>query len=579
LRRLGLADRLLVGAAVLALAAGVGAQASGSLRGYERDSVDTRFSIRGTERAPADIVVVAIDDRTFDELGVQWPFPRSLHADLVGAMKRAGARVVVYDVQFTEETKPAEDSALIEAVANHGHVVLATTETNGRGESAVFGGPEVLDDIGALSGYSGFPPDEGGVLRRVPYATDGLETLAVATVTAERGVRPARPDGELPFIDYSGPPQTFETISFSAALHARRNDPRFHGRTVVIGASAPTLQDVHPTPTSGDDLMSGAEVQANAIATVRRGFPLRSTRDTIAYLLIAAIALVPVALAHRRRARDGLIFSVLALAAYLVGAQVAFQAGSIIPVAAPVFGWALSSAGAASARYTMGSVERQRIRDSFRRFVPEAVVEETLNRAGGGSPRLGGVRLQSTVMFSDLRGFTTFGEQHEPEQVIEVLNRYLTRMSGAILDEGGTLVAYMGDGIMAVFGAPVPADDHADHALRAARRMLTELDAFNAELARDGIGQPFRMGIGLNSGPVMSGNVGSEQRLEYTALGDTTNTAARLEAMTKEIGRQLVLSDSTRAGLHSSPDDLEPLGEFAVRGRDQAVVLWTVAGS
>jgi adenylate cyclase len=182
-------------------------------------------------------------------------------------------------------------------------------------------------------------------------------------------------------------------------------------------------------------------------------------------------------------------------------------------------------------------------------------------------------------MFTDLRGFTSFGEQREPEQVIEVLNRYLTRMSAAILDEGGTLVAYMGDGIMAVFGAPVPADDHADRALRTARRMLSELDAFNAELVADGIGDGFRMGIGLNSGAVMSGNVGSERRLEYTALGDTTNTAARLEAMTKDLSCQLVLSESTRMLLHPPPDDLEALGEHPVRGREHPIVLWTVRGA
>jgi adenylate cyclase len=577
--RLGLADRLLVGSALLAVAAGVGAAATGALRGYERDSVDSRFAIRGTEHAPGDIVVVAVDDRTFDELGVQWPFPRSLHADLVDAMRRAGARVLAYDVQFTEQTVPEEDSALIEAVEEQGRVVLAATETNSRGESAVFGGPEVLEQIGALAGHSGLPPDEGDVLRRLPYATEGLETFAVATVTAERGRPPQRPAGDTPWIDYHGPPGSFTTVSFSQALRARRNDSRFRGRTVVIGASAPSLHDVHPTPTTGDGLMSGPEIQANAISTARRGFPLRSAPEPIGYGFVVAMALLPAALGRRRRARSTLLLATAGLAGYLVAAQVGFQAGIVLPVAAPAFAWALSAAGAAATRYAMGSVERQRIRDSFRRFVPEAVVDATLERAGGGSPRLGGVRLESTVMFSDLRGFTSFGEQRSPEQVIEVLNRYLTRMSAAILDEGGTLVAYMGDGIMAVFGAPVPADGHADAALRAARRMLAELDAFNDELVAEGICDRFRMGIGLNSGPVMSGNVGSERRLEYTALGDTTNTAARLEQMTKKLGRQLVLSDSTRALLTTEPDDLEPLGEFPVRGREHGIVVWTVRGS
>ena len=152
-------------------------------------------------------------------------------------------------------------------------------------------------------------------------------------------------------------------------------------------------------------------------------------------------------------------------------------------------------------------------------------------------------------MFSDLRGFTSFAETLEPAQVIASLNRYLTAMSEAILDHGGTLVAYMGDGIMAVFGAPLEQDDHADRALAAAREMLDRLEGFNEWLREEGLHEGFKMGIGLNSGQVMSGHVGSERRLEYTALGDTTNTAARLEGMTKGTPYQLYVADSTRSRL------------------------------
>ena len=155
--------------------------------------------------------------------------------------------------------------------------------------------------------------------------------------------------------------------------------------------------------------------------------------------------------------------------------------------------------------------------------------------------RLGGVRGEATVMFSDLRGFTSFAETLEPEQVIAALNRYLTEMSDAILGHGGTLVAYMGDGIMAVFGAPLKQEDHADRALgRGARHARAGWRGSTRSLRDEGLHDGFKMGIGLNSGPVMSGNVGSERRLEYTALGDTTNTAARLEGMTKGTPHQLL---------------------------------------
>ena len=183
-------------------------------------------------------------------------------------------------------------------------------------------------------------------------------------------------------------------------------------------------------------------------------------------------------------------------------------------------------------------------------------------------------------MFSDLRGFTSFSESLQPEQVIEALNMYLTEMSEAILDHGGTLVAYMGDGIMAVFGAPLKQEDHADRALEAARDMLSRMERFNGYLREKGLSEGgFKMGIGLNSGPVMSGNVGSERRLEYTALGDTTNTAARLEGMTKGTPHQLFVSDTTREMLTRPAEDLIEVGEAEVRGRKAKVLLWSLTES
>jgi adenylate cyclase len=149
-------------------------------------------------------------------------------------------------------------------------------------------------------------------------------------------------------------------------------------------------------------------------------------------------------------------------------------------------------------------------------------------------------------------------------------------MSEAILDHGGTLVAYMGDGIMAVFGAPLKQEDHADRALEAAREMLDRMEGFNGWLREQELHDGFKMGIGLNSGAVMSGNVGSERRLEYTALGDTTNTAARLEGMTKGTPHQLYIADTTKQKLTRSPDDLVAVGEAEVRGRKAKVLLWSL---
>lgn len=218
----------------------------------------------------------------------------------------------------------------------------------------------------------------------------------------------------------------------------------------------------------------------------------------------------------------------------------------------------------------------RRVRDLFARFVPEPVVEEVLENADEDL-RLGGERRTATVMFCDLRDFTTFAEAQPPELVIEVLNRYLSAMSDVILGQGGTLIAFLGDGIMAAFGVPIEQADHADRALAAAREVAGEaLAGFNAWLRQQGIGASFTIGVGVNSGVIMAGNVGSARRLEYAVIGDTVNTASRLQAMTRDTPRMVLIANSTQAMLTRDVPDLVKLGTREVRGRRVPVLLWSI---
>ena len=229
---------------------------------------------------------------------------------------------------------------------------------------------------------------------------------------------------------------------------------------------------------------------------------------------------------------------------------------------------------AGMARRHLQAIERRRLRDTFARFLPEAVVEEVLLR-GGADPRLGGVRVEATVVFCDLRGFTTFAEREAPEMVIAVLNRFLAEMTDAVMDAGGTLLGFIGDGIIAVFGAPIETADHADRALAAAVAMATDcLARLNTWARGEGLGEAFRIGVGLNSGPIMSGNVGSERRLEYTAIGDTVNIAARIEQLTKEHQFSVLLSDATRCALTEARGDLAYVADVVIRGRTTTTPLW-----
>jgi len=225
-------------------------------------------------------------------------------------------------------------------------------------------------------------------------------------------------------------------------------------------------------------------------------------------------------------------------------------------------------------RKRVRDLEQDRVRDVFTRFLPEPIAAEILARSGG-QPSIGAVRVWATVMFIDLRGFTTFAESRPVEQVIDVLNRFLGTMGDAVLDHGGTLVAYLGDGLMAAFGAPIEGLDHADRAVAAAREMAGDrLRDFNDWLRAEGIGEGFRMGIGLNSGRVMSGTLGSERRIEYAVIGDTVNTAARVEQLTKQTGHSILVADQTRSNMTTGADGLTFVDEFEIRGRESRLKLW-----
>jgi adenylate cyclase len=551
-------------------ATGIGLLAYGTnvFRDLDLSSVDARFSIRGDQGAPSNIVVVKVDDKTFRDTQTKWDDFRPLHTKLIKQLTKDGAKVIVYDVQFTEPGKNAkEDNNLIQAVGDAGNVVLATTG------APVFGSNEVVRQFNATVGNAKFPVDPGGYLRRMRYKIDGLKTLAVAAVERDTG----KPVKQFPktWIDFRGPVATFKSVSFSDAMNGKVPPDFFRGKIVVVGPWASTFQDLHPV-SFGSDLMPGPEIQANAISTVLRGEPLNAVPGWLNIVLIIGLGLLAPLSGLRFSLRGTLFISLAAAVAYLATTQLAFQRGWILSFVYPFGTLVLSSVGALGAHYLLAAFERERVRDVFSRFVPESVVEQVLARTDRDL-RLGGVSLESTVMFTDLRGFTTFAEALPPARVIECLNGYLEEMTDAILAHGGTLVSFEGDGIMAVFGAPIEQSDHADRAVAAAREMLTErLPKWNRWLRENELSDGFKMGIGLNTGMVVSGNVGSERRLEYTAIGDTTNTASRLQGMTKGQSHLLFFSDTTRERLEHELDDLVFIDEFEVRGRQQAVKIWSI---
>ncbi len=563
--------------------------ALGGMKSLELSTVDMRFSFRGPlpTKTHQDVVLVSIDDKTFSDLELRFPFRRTVQAKVIDQLSKAGAKVIVEDIQYTEPSaSPYEndDYVLADAITRAGNVVLVTTETDPKtGATNVMGGDENVKRMGATVGNGKFPLDSDGSIRRFKREIGGIPTLPVAAITRATGKTPPESDfpGGSAWINFVGPeldpsdtkqdPRKITHISFSDVLKGDFNKREVRGKIVVVGATNDTLQDIHRT--SSSVAMSGPEIHANSIATIINYFPLSAAPWIVVLLLILLFGFAEPLL--NLKVDPWGAFSMCAGLGFLYAGAVfyAFNVGYILPFVFPLVALGLSMFTSLGVNFLSAAFERERVRNEFARFAPDSVVEQVLDEAGDGN-RLGGKRMTATLLFSDLRGFTSFSEKLEPELVIATLNDYLTEMSEAILDHHGTLVSFMGDGIMAVFGAPVESNDHADKALGAAREMLARMHFFNERMEAAGLGSGFKMGIGLNTGPVMSGNVGSERRLEYTAIGDTTNTAARLEGMTKGTPYQLYISQETYDALSEQPVDFEFVEEMAVRGREASLRVW-----
>ncbi len=577
---------LLIVVAVLAAGIGVAAYATHLLRRSELQTIDARFSIRGKQAPPSDIVFVAINPEAEQELKAHHldsrsPLPRRYDAKVIDNLRKDGAKVIAMDMEFTQQTDPADDNALIEAVGRaHRKVILATVNVTSAGGTVILGGEPLLRELGARPAEVRLTLDPDGTVRRFEREYNHLGSFPVVATEVMTGRKiPASTfeNNSLP-IGFVGPPETFRSISYTKVLRGDFPANLFPGKLVIVGASSPILQDLHATATTGSVDMAGPEIWANAASTLLQGVPIRDAPDWLNVLLIGLLgSVVPLGSLQLRPRRA--LLSALALAVvFTIAVQVAFNTGLIVGFVYPLLALALGTLGTLGVLYMSATIERARVHDLFARFVPADVVDQVVASAGEDL-RLGGVERDCTILFSDLRGFTSFSETQSPEHVIEVVNYYLNEMTEAILAAGGTLISYMGDGIMAAFGAPLEQDDHADRALTAAREMIgSRLEHFNAWLAEQGHDSSFAMGVGLNSGSVMAGNVGSEQRVEYTTIGDTTNTASRLEGMTKGSGHMLFCAQSTRDRMKDPPEDLVLVGELEVRGRVEPVPVWTIAG-
>jgi adenylate cyclase len=377
-------------------------------------------------------------------------------------------------------------------------------------------------------------------------------------------------------VDYAGPAGTFRYLSAVDVLAGRMRPDAVRDRVVFVGASAAAIYDLRVTPLS--PVLPGVEKHANVAANILGGRFLERP-DWVELLDAAGIASWPLVLAWvlpRLRPIVSVAAVLVAWGLFFGAVHGAFLRGLWLPLVYPSLAMALTFLGITV--YRLFTEERQRlwIKRAFQRYVSPEVVEQLVGNPAALA--FGGEVRELTVLFTDIRDFTTYTERHPPQEVVHTLREYLTTMADQVIANKGTLDKFIGDAIMAIFGAPVAYPDHALRACRAALAMIDELEKLQAKWVAEGR-EPFRMGIGINTGEMVVGNLGSEQLFDYTVVGDGVNLGARLESLNKEYStkRHIIISEGT---YEAAKDALEVrrLGEVLVKGKTRPVVIYELLG-
>ena len=534
---------------------------------------------------PNGAVVVAIDEPSLSEIRHRWPWPRDLHARLAERLRAAGARVIGFDIVFAEPSTDDADEALARALGPD--VVLAAYEVTTPMEQGVqttrVGPIDSLLEAGAVSGVASVHRDGDAYLRQMPTMPDGFAAQALRL----RG-EPVPPPPQGALIQYFGPPRSYPTVSYYQALDPERFLPpgRFKDQVVLVGLSLQTAatidasgSDAFPTPytLTTEALTFGVEVHATIFDNLRqRLYVVPVSRPAMVGLVIAAALLAAAFSVRGVTWRTGLAAAFVA-AFFVVGAWILLRFERVwVPPAMPVAA-ALAVFGTRfGLDYARERQMRRSVSDAFSRYLSPELVRQLARDPN--ALKLGGERKNLTILFCDVRGFTTLSEKlkDEPERLTTLINRLLDPLSEAVLAEGGTIDKYIGDCVMAFWNAPLPTPDHPLRAVGAAMRMMEAVAALNAVLRQEG-GEDapvFAIGVGINTGDCVVGNVGSRWRYDYSVLGDTVNLASRLESLSKEYGVSLILGPATAEAVRDHYALIE-LDRIAVKGRAAETAIFT----
>ncbi len=553
--------------------------------GLERSGLDLLFQWRGARPAPPGVCVVAIDDESYRvfEADRKQTWPRGLHAQLIRSLARAGVKAVAFDVIFQDPGDPEQDEALRAALADTGIVVIGATVE--RVEDSLFNEAtqvepwEPFAKAAAAVAEVFLPTDRDGVIRSAWLAPEGRPGLALAGYEVATGDRSHHRDSGSRFIDYYGPARIgIKTVSVYQALDPDQYLPRnfFKGKIAFVGLSNPTApgptpKDAFRTPFTGGrgETTYGVEIHATIAANLLEGrrFDLLPSGLEMGMLVLLPIValLVFVWLDPRLGAVALLVLGALPwAAAYLAFTRANLWVPAVIPSAIQL---PLAYTVSVIWYYLTTVRERERVKRAFSFYLSPDAARQIAEDPS--ALNLGGEEIVATAMFTDIAGFTAVAESMTAEETAAMLNRYFSEATGHVFATGGTLVKYIGDAVFAIWGAPVRVSDHAARACRTALA-LARMDAERG--ASDDPAKRLRTRIGVHTGPMLVGNLGSAQRFDYTAIGDAVNLASRIEGLNKMFGTGAMVSGETLA---AAGDGFvaRRVGRVRVVGRHEPVAL------
>jgi adenylate cyclase len=576
----------------------------------EQTFYDLWHQLAGPRYTPAHLVIVAIDDQTRlehqDEPLLFWG-PHFARA--IKVLRAAGVSVIGLDFLFSVSAESwlkrlelpvgdlsrRYDQPFREQLAAGQVVAAASMVIDEKGKSQIFlpladyyySLPRHLDDVGLTNFFN----DPDGVIRRfTPILADsaGEAWLTFSGLLAARAMgREELDSGQtLCYIGFAGPPGTIPRISFRRLLRpGAENDPELihlKGKVAIIATETSMGQDITQTPYARGFLsfrarmMSGVEVHANIVETLLTGKSPRPVAPVVNLGYLVGVLTVSTVLFFKLSPWQGLAAGAFLALLCSLWSYFMFLGYWILPLAGVQLGIIVCYIGSLGVRLRGEERERVRLRELFGRYVSDVVVEKLL--ASKKYPALGGESLEVTVLFVDIRDFTPLAECLRPAEVVEMLNAYFPRICEPILEEGGTVDKFIGDAVMAVFGSPAVVPDHARRALKCAVQIARCSQEFLTWLQQRFAGQDiedFRIGIGLHTGEVVVGNIGTPWRLEFTSVGDTVNIASRLEGLSKSLGWIIVASQETI--LAAGPGVvIGRQAEVSLKGRKKSVAVLEV---